>query len=70
MAIVLARMDGSTPKQLVNRCERLQLLKNNSAFASGAALHTASPIRPQVLMGPGVVPCGLPHGRKDPEPMS
>jgi hypothetical protein len=30
MAIALARMDGTTPKQLVLRCERLQLLKPGS----------------------------------------
>lgn len=30
MAIVLADMDGSTPRQLVLRCERLGLLKPNS----------------------------------------
>lgn len=30
MAIALADMDGSTPKQLVLRCERLGLLKQGS----------------------------------------
>ena len=30
MAIALARMDGTTPKQLVLRCERLGLLKSGS----------------------------------------
>ncbi len=30
MAINLAHMDGSTPKQLVLRCERLGLLKHGS----------------------------------------
>ncbi len=30
MAINLARMDGTTPKQLVLRCERLGLLKSGS----------------------------------------
>jgi hypothetical protein len=30
MAIVLADMDGTTPKQLVRRCERLGLLREGS----------------------------------------
>lgn len=30
MAIVLAGMDGTTPKQLIQRCERLGLLKPGS----------------------------------------
>lgn len=30
MAIALAEMDGTTPRQLVLRCERLRLLKEGS----------------------------------------
>lgn len=30
MAIALAEMDGTTPRQLVLRCERLKLLKKGS----------------------------------------
>lgn len=30
MAIALAEMDGTTPRQLVLRCERLKLLKEGS----------------------------------------
>ncbi len=30
MAIALAHMDGTTPRQLVLRCERLKLLKEGS----------------------------------------
>ena len=50
-----------TPTQMPNWC-----VKNFGVRASGAMLSFATPIRPQLLMGPGIKPCGLPRGRNDP----
>lgn len=54
-----------TPTQHPNWC-----VMNNGMVPSGAMLSLQTPIKPQLLMGPGVKPCGLPHARKDPAPTS
>jgi hypothetical protein len=54
-----------TPTQHPNWC-----VVNKGIVASGAMLSFRSPMKPQLLMGPGVKPCGLPKGRIEPKPMS
>ena len=55
-----------TPTQNPNWC-----VMNRGSTASGAMLAFPSPTQAQLLMGPGVKPCGLPKGRIDPpKPMS
>jgi hypothetical protein len=47
-----------TPTQHPNWC-----VMNKGMVASGAMLSFRSPIKAQLLMGPGVRSCGLPKGR-------
>jgi hypothetical protein len=55
-----------TPTQHPNWC-----VINKGIVASGAMLAFPEPIRSQLLMGPGVKPCGIPRGRiEPPKPMS
>jgi hypothetical protein len=54
-----------TPNQHPNWC-----VINKGMVVSGAMLSLEDIRRPKPLMGPGVVPCGLTRGRKDPQPMS
>jgi hypothetical protein len=54
-----------TPTQYPNWC-----VINKGPVASGAMLAFPTPTQNQMLMGPGVKPCGLPRGRIEPKPMS
>lgn len=54
-----------TPTQHPNWC-----VTNFGVATSGAMLAFPSLDRAQILMGPGVKPCGLPKGRIEPKPMS
>lgn len=54
-----------TPSQNPNWC-----VINKGMVASGAMLSFRTVTSTQLLMGPGVVPCGIPKGRIEPKPMS